>query len=148
MIELAPDTPGSRQAVIREAHSWLRTPYHHRGKLKHVGVDCGMFPICVYSAAGLMPDFVPAEYPPDWHLHRDEERYLSIVADFAVETDRLDPGNFLVYKWGRCFAHGAVIVGWPHVIHAVIGDGVSLARADQNPFLDRERKLFTLWQGG
>lgn len=146
MTELAPDSALSRQTVIREAHSWLRTPYHHRGRLKHVGVDCGMFPILVYSAAGLMPDFVPGDYPPDWHLHRDEERYLSIVRDFAVETDRLDPGNFAVYKWGRCYAHGAIIVGWPNVIHSVLPFGVTLARADAEPFASRDRILFTLWK--
>lgn len=30
----------TRAAIVTEARSWLRTPYHHQASLKRVGVDC------------------------------------------------------------------------------------------------------------
>lgn len=32
--------PITEQDVLREARSWLRTPFHHQGRVKGVGVDC------------------------------------------------------------------------------------------------------------
>ena len=31
-----------RRAIVREARSWVRTPYHPQGDIKGIGVDCGM----------------------------------------------------------------------------------------------------------
>lgn len=64
------DTDTMRRAVVAEALTWLRTPYHHAARIKGVGVDCAQFLIAVYAATGLIDDFTPDRYPPDWHLHR------------------------------------------------------------------------------
>ena len=29
-----------RQRVVAEAETWLRTPYHHMGRIKGGGIDC------------------------------------------------------------------------------------------------------------
>jgi len=135
-----------RAAVVTEARSWLRTPYHHAARVKGAGVDCAMLPRAVYYAAGLIPDFTMERYPPDWHRHRDEERYLQIVARFAREVpEPTGPGDFVLYKFGRCFAHGAVIVGWPQIIHAVIHVGVTLDDGNAGQLAGRPRRFFTLW---
>jgi NlpC/P60 family putative phage cell wall peptidase len=135
-----------RAAVVAEAVSWLGTPYHHAGRVKGAGVDCAMLPAEVYRAAGLIPDFPVAHYPPDWHLHRDVERYLDTVTRHAMEVATpTGPGDFLLYRWGRCFAHGAIVVKWPRIIHAVIHVGVVLDDGDVGRLASRPRRFFTLW---
>ena len=135
-----------RWAVIAEARSWLATPYHHAARVKGAGVDCAMLPAAVYRAAGLIPDFPVEHYPPDWHLHRDVERYLDTVTRHAVEVPApTGAGDFVLFRWGRCFAHGAIIVDWPVIVHAVLHAGVVLDRGDTGRLATRPRRFFTLW---
>jgi cell wall-associated NlpC family hydrolase len=135
-----------RAAVVTEARSWLRTPYHHAAQVKGAGVDCAMLPAAVYRAAGLIPDFPVDRYPQDWHLNRSIERYLETVTRFATEVpEPTGPGDFVLYRWGRCFAHGAIIIDWPVIIHAVIHVGVTLDLGDAGQLTDRPRRFFTLW---
>src|SRR6202161_3252947 len=68
-----------RAAVVAEARSWIGTKYHNCADIKGVGVDCGMLLARVFANVGLIPFVDPRPYPPDWHLHRDEERYLDFV---------------------------------------------------------------------
>jgi hypothetical protein len=104
-----------------------------------------MLPAEVYERCGLI-DYIDAEnYPMDWHLHRDEERYLKYVTSRATETDVGLPGDLVLYKWGRCFAHGAIIVQWPIVIHAFIRQGVVMANGIEGRLAGRETKFYTLW---
>jgi cell wall-associated NlpC family hydrolase len=137
-----------RAAIVAEALSWERTPYHHRAKIKGVGVDCAMYPAAVFSAVGLIPDITP-EYSPQWMLHRDEEQFLGWVREYAVEIEReqVGPGDFAIWKFGRCYSHGAIVIDLPEVIHAVIvGGGVIRANIDRDEELrSRPVKFFTLF---
>ena len=135
----------SRSAVVAEAFSWLRTPYNHRGRLKGIGVDCAQFPLLVYSACGVIEPFDTGDYPPDWHLHRSEERYLGPVRRLAREIDPADlqAGDFVVYRVGRCFAHGAIVIGWPRIVHAVVGQCVMLDEATSGRLATSACKAFT-----
>ena len=147
----------TRAAIVAEARSWLRTPYHHMGRVKGVGVDCAQLPAMVYAACGLI-DLPPLNYyPNDWHMHRSAELYLAAVTDRAVEIATAPlPGDFVLWRFGRCFSHGAIILDWPLVAHAWIGEGVVLEDADASTRLSqigeagpekgrpRPRKLFTL----
>lgn len=135
-----------RDDVVDEAMTWLRTPFHHAGRIKGVGVDCAMLPLEVYSKVGLIPYVEKVEgYPLDWHLHRNEERYLQTVLCNAVETDTPQRGDFILFQFGRCYSHGAIVIDWPVLIHAYIGMGVILGRADEAPLDGRKFKAFTLW---
>lgn len=108
-----------RDDVIKEARSWIGTPYHHRGAIKDVGVDCGMILIKIFSQAGVIQDFDPGEYPQDWMMHRSEERYLQTVERYAKKTDRDPlPGDIVLFKFGRCISHGGIITKWPYMVHA------------------------------
>ncbi|MCJ2121058.1 hypothetical protein [Methylobacterium sp. J-077] len=60
----------------------------------------------VFVGAGLVPAFDPRPYPPDSHLHRDGERYLGFVFDRAAKAARPDPGDVIVFRDGRAYAHG------------------------------------------
>ena len=117
-------TPQQRQNVVQEAISWQRTPYHHQGNLKGVGVDCVMFMIEVYRRCGLLSDLVdPRPYSHDWHMHRSEEVYLGGVEQLADRVDVPQPGDIALFQFGRCVSHGAIVIEWPLVIHSFIEHG-------------------------
>ena len=138
----------SRADVVAEALTWERTPYHSNARLKGIGVDCAQFPAACYGAVGLIPHIEP-EYNPQWMLHRDEEQFLGWVRAYAreIERDQLGPGDFAIWKFGRCFSHGAIVIDPPEVIHAVIaGRGVVRANMDRDEELrSRPVKFFTLF---
>ncbi len=147
-----------REAVVREALSWQRTPYHHNARVKGGGVDCAMLLAEVYPkiVPHRVPPITPEHYPPDWHLHRSKERYLTYVQKYAVEITEAEaqPGDMVLFKFGRCFSHGAIIVKWPRIIHAYVNLGCQLDDANGAHFLryqgeadnaPRLRRFFTLW---
>jgi len=167
-----PDISRERALVVEEARTWLRTPYHHMGRIKGAGVDCATLLAECYARARLIPSFEIPFYPLDWHLHRDAERYLGFVLDHAVEigvaqarressgapsceaTSSLlpAPGDVALWQFGRCFAHGAIVVDWPLVVHAHAGRGCVLEDVSKASWLmqlgrgrgKRPLKFFTL----
>ena len=249
MVSDAPE----RAAVVACARQWLRTPYHHRGRVKGAGVDCAMLLAEVYAEAGLVAPLAIPHYPPDWHLHRDAERYLGVLLDHAVEYVPVDaipqgeairagalrrphpeprtsplrrfapqaevreskdaprddgesvalhpppipsasrgacayqasartlgpnmpggmfggatgggelltrailPGDIALWRFGRCFSHGAIVVDWPVVIHAYLGRPCVLEDAAKAVWLShvgesgeagnrpRPRRFFSYW---
>lgn len=142
-----------RARVVAEALTWIGTPYHHRGKLKGIGVDCAQLPLCVYAGAGILADFDTGPYPADWHQHRDEERYAAIVLTRARELASpadAGPGDLILWKFGRAFSHGTLLIDRPLVIHASRKDGgVVLADiARDSEFTGRPARAFSIFQGG
>jgi cell wall-associated NlpC family hydrolase len=162
-----------RSAVLVEARNWLGTPYHHMGRVKGVGADCATFPAEVYAAVGLIAPPDIDFYPPDWHLHAalrpdqsrpkgpgqipSHELYLARVTEYAIEVESPCPGDFALWRIGRAFAHGAIVIAWPRIIHAVVGIGVieddgeaptlAFGRSRDRATTDgkRPRKFFSLW---
>lgn len=119
-----------RQAVVAEALSWVGTPFHHQGTVKGVGVDCAQLLAECYQAAGLIAPPNAGPYPADWHLHRDAERYLQTVFRDAVERPPVaertpEPGDVVLFRFGRTFSHGAIVIDWPVIVHAYVGKPVS-----------------------
>jgi cell wall-associated NlpC family hydrolase len=98
-----------RNLVITEVRKWIGTPYHNCADMRGVGVDCGMLIIRAFVDSGLCAPFDPRPYPPDWHLHRSEERYLGFVFDRCAEVDRPEPGDVVVFRYGRCYSHGGIV---------------------------------------
>jgi len=137
----------SREAVVSEAMKWLKTPYHANARVLGAGVDCAQFPCAVYSAVGLVPDLQPV-YDRQWFQHRDEELYLEWVRPYATEISpiQVQPGDFLIWQWGRTFSHGAIVVSHTDVIHAQEPHGVIISNFKQDCDLSRKAvKAFTLW---
>lgn len=134
-------TPAQRDAVVAEALSWLHTPYHHHGRIKGVGVDCAQILCAVYEACGLVPHVDTGFYPTDWHLHRSEEIYARWLFKYATQlepTDTPEPGDVALFKFGRCFSHGAIVVNDGLLVHAYIGRGVILSSALEEPLEGRD----------
>ena len=133
-----------REKIVAEVQTWLGTPYHHQADVKGAGVDCGMILVRVYHTSGLIPDIDPRPYPHDWNLHRDDERYLGWVKQFGWEVAEPQPGDIVVYRFGRSFSHGGIYIGNGQIVHAYIGRGVVLSELDEGELAARGRKYFSL----
>jgi cell wall-associated NlpC family hydrolase len=142
-----------RAKVEAIARSWIGTPYHSNARVKGAGIDCAHLLIAVYAEAGLIKDFDPGYYSPQFFLHSKEERFLSVVLTYAHEIEEASarPGDLVLYKFGLCYAHGGIIVspGWPDaIVHAryqsrtvLLESGVEagLSRSERNP------RFFSVW---
>lgn len=139
-----------RPGVIAEARSWIGTPWHHMGRLKGIGVDCAMLLAEVYERAGVIGRVYVEPYPMQWHLHRDDERLMDIVNNYAHEIPQSEarPGDMLLVQYGRAFSHAGVIVDGDGltVVHAVNGSGVILEDISRVPaILSRSLKFYSCW---
>jgi cell wall-associated NlpC family hydrolase len=147
-----------RARIVAIAREWIGTPHHHMARVKGAGVDCAMFPLEVYREAGVIGEIEIPFYPPDWMLHRSEEIFLGIVERYARELNApaaplptargsVQAGDFVIYRFGRCFSHGAIVTEWPTVIHAVNGPGVILSDGEREGVLvGRAKRFFSLWE--
>jgi cell wall-associated NlpC family hydrolase len=136
-----------RDKIIAEAESWIRTPWMHERELKGVGVDCAQFLKMVYSNCGLIPKFKNEHYSPQWFMHRSEEVFLNFCQEYADEVQEPLPGDAVLFKWGKCFAHGGIVINWPEkFIHAdsVGAKCVAWDDARQFRYRDREKKFFRI----
>ena len=139
----------ARARVVAEARRWLGTPYHHHARIKGVGADCAQLPLAVYAAVGIIPETDVGAYSEQWHHHRSAELYIGWLARFAAEIDpaRSGPGDFLIWRFGRTFSHGAIVIEPPMVIHASAGDEcVAIADITRDADLPgREMRCFSPW---
>ena len=133
--------------MVAEAMTWLRTPYHHRGRVKGAGVDCAQILILVYAACGLIENFDPGHYSSDWMLHRSDEHYLAGVLKYAHPVKRPQPGDMALFRFGRTVSHGAIVIEWPLVIHAHMNARmVTLAEGDNGDLEGRLHGFYSLWR--
>lgn len=141
-------TPSQQIAIIAEAESWLRTPFHDHGCVKGAGADCALFPLDVYSRVlGVAKPPVP-KYVQQFNLHRSEEVYLETVRAFGaieIPESEIQPADFVLWRIGRCYSHGAIITAWPKIIHAVNPRGVIRDDVSRDAGLsgNRARLFFT-----
>ena len=130
-----PENFSRRMTVIRAAESWLGTPYHAMGRVKGAGVDCLTLLAEIYAEAGLIETPEIPYYPPDWHLHRSNERYLEGLLRYAAERGAPAAGDIALWRFGSCYSHGYIVVECPNVIHALMGRGVRRENAETAAFL-------------
>ena len=133
-----------REKIVEEAKSWLGTNWHHEARVKGGGVDCGMLLLEVFKNAGIIPYIKPTHYGPDFMCHRDEEWFLDIVKQYAdeVQEDPL-PGDVIIYKIGRLFCHGMIIIDYPMAIHAHKNEkAVVWCDVSRPPWINKDKKMF------
>jgi NlpC/P60 family putative phage cell wall peptidase len=133
-------TPEQQARVVAEAQRWIGTPFHHAARIQGAGVDCVNLLAAVYSAAGIVvePEFEP--YSPAWHLHRSEPRFLLGLRQYGkpVPLASAEPGDVVMFRYGRHAAHAAIVVAWPVVIHAWIEQGsVVMTDVTSGPLANR-----------
>lgn len=140
-----------RARVVKEARSWIGTPYHGQADVKGAGVDCGMLLVRVFVDAGLCEPFDPRPYSADWMLHRAEEKYLGFVFDRTKEVLEPQPGDVMVFRYGRCYSHGGIVVRADPltIVHAYQPAGGTIEEdVATNPELSEPRrkpKFFSYW---
>lgn len=154
-------TTDDQRALVRDiARSWKGTPYRHRAAVLGVGVDCARILIEVYASAGLIERFDPGKYTRDWHLHRNEERYLATIERFAGSPIKegsiheWDDGSYkpltgdiLVWRVGRTFSHSAIVTEWPFVVHASApSEIVEEVSVMGTIVFNRPVKVYSLWR--
>lgn len=135
-----------RVAVVTEASTWLGTPYHHRARLKGVGVDCAQILIAVYAHLGLAPEIDPGEYAHDWHLHQGEELYMAWLSKAGarpVQTPGL--GDMALFRFGRTYSHGAIVVGPDELVHSYLRRGVIRSRLTEEPLHGRPVQYWSVF---
>lgn len=151
---MSPAESRKRSLILAAARGWIGTPYHTGGRVKGVGVDCLTLLAEVYLEAGAIAGVDIPYYPPDWHLHQERERYLEGLQEYAREVESPQPGDIALWRFGRCFSHGAIVMAWPVVIHAEIRQGCALENVEMAAWLkgkgDRARpvRFFSCFSGG
>lgn len=146
MVDLI-DIQEERKRVIEVAKGWQGTPYHSAALIKGIGADCITIIIGIFEEADVFGGYRPPEYPPDWHMHRNDERYIDEVLKHCQEIseEEIQSADMVLFKFGRSYSHGALITDWPNVFHAYINqtarfEDISKARG----LLVRPRKFFRL----
>jgi cell wall-associated NlpC family hydrolase len=155
-----------RAAVLREALSWVGTPFRDCGDAKgpRGAVDCAMLLVRSFVDTGHLAPFDPRPYPPRWHLHRDRERFLEWVEEKLgarrIEigcplVPELAPGDIVIWQFGRCFSHGAIAINSEEVVHAYAHARMCVvSRRDEHPLtfvghgaheLPRPVRYYNVW---
>ena len=140
-----------RDHIVATAREWLGTPFHHVAGIKGVGVDCAHFLAKIYEEAGIIEPLKIEPYSPQWFLHRDEEKFMGYVfqaGGVEIEESEAKRGDVVLYKIGRCYAHGAIIIDWPtEIIHAYMpAERVTTLGGMDGDLAGKPRKFFTLFR--
>ena len=116
-------------AIVREARSWIGTPYRLGARVKGGGCDCATFIAEVLIACGLAQRENLGVYSQDWFFHTSSERYLMGLLRHAAKTVEAVahssaaalPGDIVLTRLARSkvYNHGAIVTAWPKVIHAI-----------------------------
>jgi len=141
-------TQEQRENIVRVAKEWIGTKYRGNTCIKGVGCDCGQFLFGVYVEAGLVP--ADATLPKNYSLqveNRNDTDYIDTVRRFAREIpeSEVKPGDIVLYKFGKGFYHGSIIVEWPaYILHSLQREGVTAGHGMNTRFRRREKVFFTL----
>lgn len=124
--------------IAKAALGWLGTPHVNMAKVKGRGVDCGMLLIAALEDSGAIAEgeIKIKPYSNMWHLSHSEEWFLHYVQEYCDRVHVLQPGDFLLYQYGRCISHGAVYVGDDTICHAYVETGVILSSLDDSILYD------------
>ena len=88
----------NRDDVLREARTWLKTPFHHQACLRGQGVDCAMLVVGVGAALGLMPMLSTEERA--YGRLPNPERMRAVITKYMDPVDGdPQPGDVLYMGW-------------------------------------------------
>jgi cell wall-associated NlpC family hydrolase len=126
----------ARCRFITEALTWTGTPFRDCADVKgpNGAVDCAMMLTRSVVDTGLIEPFDPRPYSPRWHVHRSEEKFVDWVTEklHAREVEQPRVGDVMIWRFGRTYSHGAVLVNSQEVLHAYHAAGmVILSRLDE-----------------
>jgi cell wall-associated NlpC family hydrolase len=115
----------TRVALCAEALSWLDTPWRHRQCVKGVrgGTDCVRLLEGIAKAVGILDaDWQPPLYTQQYHLHTGREMVQEVLVGLgAVAMPLCDrqPGDCLLFQFGRSCGHAALLMPHNRMLHAL-----------------------------
>jgi hypothetical protein len=81
-----------------------------------------------------------------WHLHRDDERYLRFLLGRTREVERPGPGDIVMFRHGRTYSHGGIVTVWPAIVHASAPARLVLEEdVAGSPFAAKPQRFFSHW---
>jgi NlpC/P60 family putative phage cell wall peptidase len=119
------------RAAVREALTWVGTPYRHQGRKKGVGADCLGLVMGVYAALrGAAPE-EPGPYAPDWAEAGGGERLLEAARRHLVETPlgEAGAGCVVLFRWRPHLPakHAGILCAPDRFVHAYEGHAVTVS---------------------
>jgi NlpC/P60 family putative phage cell wall peptidase len=140
-----------RDRIIAETFTWVGTRYHDQACVKGAGVDCAMLLVGVARAVGLVdPAWQPPVYSPEWHLHNNQEVLLDTLRRMGCQERDIvarQPGDILVFRYGRVASHCGVLVGPDYLVHASNADGQVVHHRLDAKLFGRLRHVFAFPEG-
>ncbi|MET3355250.1 UNVERIFIED_ORG: NlpC/P60 family putative phage cell wall peptidase [Xanthobacter viscosus] len=117
--------PLTRAAILKEARSWIGTPYLHRASLKGQGADClGLVRGVWRELVGPEPEAMPP-YAPDWAEAGLRETLAQAAGRclVAVPVEAAQPGDVLLFRFRAHLPakHAAILSDGARMIHAYDG---------------------------
>ena len=137
-----------RAAIVAEARTWLGTQYHHMGRVKGAGTDCGMLICEVFERVGLVDHQEIPYYPFDIAMHSEKTGYLDYIKAHSKQVDREPlPGDVIVYKFpgAKVPHHASIVITDELIIHSYINKGVILS--ERRGYRRYEIGVFSFWGG-
>lgn len=134
-----------RFAVVDEAMSWLKTPFHPHGHVKGAGCDCLTIVTDPFKSCGIVVQIDVPDYSGHWHLNQGApEYYLDGMMKYCdeIQLDEVMPADIAVFHFGRAYSHAALVADYPHVIHSINPIGVTLTDMRNDAQLIREAKRY------
>lgn len=124
--------------IAAAALDWLGTPHVNAARVRGKGIDCAKLCMAATEDAGLLPvgTIVAEGYSNEWHLHQSGEKMLEYFQKYCSPVDTMQPGDFLLYQYGRCISHAGVYIGNDTICHSLVGHGVILSNINDVMFLD------------
>ena len=108
--------------VVKLAHEWIGTPYHHQASVKGVGADC------IGIVRGLYRDLYGIEppelinYSADWGDVNGKEDLVTTAFKYLepVPIEERQPGHVLVMRWkkSRVAKHVMIMTESNKAIHS------------------------------
>ncbi|WP_196607420.1 NlpC/P60 family protein [Pectinatus frisingensis] len=118
-----------REELLKEAKTWLKTPYIAEGRVKGAGTDCGLFILQSFENIGLLPHIKIPHYPIDIAANCAVPMYLNKIKEYCTEVDKAIPGDIIVYKFegSKVPHHAAILYSDEYIIHSHVKTGVTLS---------------------
>jgi len=124
-----------------EAIKWanMKVPYRHRGTTTR-GCDCTGLIIGIAQSLGKLQSYKLRRYKFDWNMHSGAcdiiTTELSNVAD-CVPKSSMQPGDILVFKFGKCNAHAGIFIGNRIFVHSIANFCCQRSLLRQSQWSDR-----------
>jgi NlpC/P60 family putative phage cell wall peptidase len=117
--------------VVKEAQSWIGTPYRHQASLKGVGCDClGLVRGVWRSLYGSEPEALKP-YSADWAEAGGADALLDAARRHFDEKPKADmaAGDVILLRWKPLHAakHAGILVSEQAFIHAYEGHAVMIS---------------------